>query len=174
MSVFVDTNVLVYARDSDHPAKQERAQAWLEHLWSSAEGRISAQVLNEYYVTVTRRLEARLSPVEARADIEDLLAWSPQPIDTDLVLLALEIGEAAQLSHWDALIVAAAQRSGCTHLLTEDLNDGQQIDTVAVINPVRARAAYSLSCTSERIARTVPFASAAACSTHPARLAPTL
>ena len=142
MSVFVDTNVLVYARDSDHPAKQERAQAWLEHLWSSAEGRISAQVLNEYYVTVTRRLEARLSPVEARADIEDLLAWSPQPIDTDrrlpwpgLVLLALEIGEAAQLSHWDALIVAAAQRSGCTHLLTEDLNDGQQIDTVAVINP---------------------------------------
>ncbi len=135
MSIFVDTNVLVYARDSDHPAKQERAQAWLEHLWSSAEGRISAQVLNEYYVTVTRRLEARLSPVEARADIEDLLAWSPQPIDTDLVLRALEIGEAAQLSHWDALIVAAAQRSGCTHLLTEDLNDGQQIDTVAVINP---------------------------------------
>ena len=113
MSVFVDTNVLVYARDPDHAQKQERALAWMGHLWASGEGRISAQVLNEYYVTVTRRLNPGLSHVEARADIDDLISWDPQPIDAALIQRAFEITEAAQLSHWDALIVAAARRARC-------------------------------------------------------------
>ena len=78
--------------------------------------------------------------MEGRADIEDLLAWSSQPMGTDLVLLALEIGEAAQLSHRDALIVAAAQRSGCAQLLTGDLDDGQQIDSIAIISPFTQQA----------------------------------
>ena len=135
MSIFVDTNVLVYARDPDHPGKQERALAWIGHMWASGEGRISAQVLNEYYVTVTRRLTPGLSHAEARADIEDLFTWDPQPVDGGLIQQALEIGQSSQLSHWDALIVAAAQRAGSSHLLTEDLNDGQRIGTVTVLNP---------------------------------------
>ncbi len=135
MSVFVDTNVLVYARDPDHVEKQEQALAWMGHLWASGEGRISAQVLNEYYVTVTRRLTPGLSHVEARADIEDLVSWNPQPIDAALIRQAFEIRESAQLSHWDALIVAAARRAGCEYLLTEDLSDGQRIDTVTVLSP---------------------------------------
>ena len=135
MSVFVDTNVLVYARDPDHAEKQERALAWMGHLWASGEGRISAQVLNEYYVTVTRGLSPGLSHVEARADIDDLISWDPQPVDAALIRQAFEITESAQLSHWDALIVAAARRARCTYLLTENLNDGQRIDTVTVISP---------------------------------------
>ncbi len=135
MSIFVDTNVLVYARDPDHPEKQERALAWVGHMWASGEGRISAQVLNEYYVTVTRRLTPGLPHAEARADIEDLVAWNPLPIDSALIRQAIEIGQSHQLSHWDALIVAAAHRAGSSHLLTEDLNDGQRIGTVTVMNP---------------------------------------
>ena len=135
MSVFVDTNVLVYARDAGHSDKQQRALAWMEYLWSSGQGRLSVQVLNEYYVTVTGRLRPGLPRAAARADIEDLLAWDPLPLDAMLLQQALEIEESARLSHWDALIVAAAQRSACTHLLTEDLNDGQRLDTVTVISP---------------------------------------
>ena len=112
MSVFVDTNVLVYARDVHDPEKCRKARTWMEHLWSSREGRLSAQVLNEYYVTVTGKLVPGLPPAEARADIERLLTWSPLPVDATLIEDALEIGEAGAFSHWDALIVAAAQRAG--------------------------------------------------------------
>ncbi len=135
MTIFVDTNVLVYARDTRDRGKQQQARTWVEHLWSSREGRLSTQVLNEYYVTVTRRLTPGLPPAEARADIERLLTWNPYPTDSTLVRDALEDGPAWQLSHWDALIVAAARRSGCAHLLTEDLSDGQRFDAVTVINP---------------------------------------
>ena len=135
MSEVVDTNVFVYARDTRDPGKQQQARAWIEHLWSSREGRLSAQVLNEYYVTVTGRLTPGLLPADARADIERLMAWNPQPIDANLIRDALEMGVSWQLSHWDALIVAAALRSGCTSLLTEDLNEGQHCDAVTVISP---------------------------------------
>ncbi len=135
MSIFVDTNVLVYARDTHDPDKQQQARAWMEHLWASREGRVSAQVLNEYYVTVTGRLAPGMSPDDARADIDRLITWNPLPINASLVSNALEIGGAAQISHWDALIVAAAQRAGCEFLLTEDLADGQRIDTLSVICP---------------------------------------
>ncbi|MYB41658.1 MAG: PIN domain-containing protein [Chloroflexi bacterium] len=135
MSVFVDTNVLVYARDPGHPEKQERSLEWLAHLWASGDGRVSTQVLNEYYATVTRRLAPGLPQARARADVEALFAWDPQPVDRAIVQRAFEIGEATRIPHWDALIVAAAHAAGCTHLLSEDLSDGQRIDAVTVISP---------------------------------------
>ena len=135
MSVFVDTNVLVYARDPGHPEKQERAMAWISHLWATRDGRVSTQVLNEYYVTVTRRLTPGLPPARARADVEALFAWDPQPVDSALVQRAFETGEAARISHRDALIVAAAHAAGCEYVLSEDLNDGQRIGAVTVISP---------------------------------------
>ena len=135
MSVFVDTNVLVYAHDSRDLVKQRQARAWINHLWSSRDGRVNAQVLNEYYVTVTRRLRPGLTPAEARSDIEHLTAWNPLPVDADLVLHALDIGRTASLSHWDALIVAGAHRAGCDLLLTEDLTDGQRLGSVTVVSP---------------------------------------
>ena len=135
MSTFVDTNVLVYARDTRDPAKQQQALAWMDHLWSFREGRLSAQVLNEYYVTVTRKLTPGLPSADARADVERLMAWDPLPLDANLIRDAFEIARTAQLSHWDALIVAAAQRAESTFLLTEDLNDGQRVGTVTIISP---------------------------------------
>ncbi len=139
MSVFVDTNVLVYARDLSVPAKQERAHEWMSALWASRLGRTSVQVLNEYYVTVTRKLAPGLAPSYARADVDDLRAWMPVPVGAGLLDSAFAAEDRFGLSYWDCLIVAAAQAAGCDHLLTEDLQDGQRLDTVTVVNPFAHR-----------------------------------
>ena len=133
--VFVDTNVLVYAADARDPAKKERAIAWMARLWESGTGRVSAPVLHEYYVTVTRKLTPPMSREQARADIADLQAWGPVPLDDDVRRQAWSIEDRYSLSWWDALIVAAAQTSRCVALLTEDLQHGQRFDTLDVIDP---------------------------------------
>jgi len=133
--VFVDTNVLVYARDLAEPVKQARAEAWLKRLWQEGAGRVSWQVLNEFYVTATRKLSPNLSPEEARADVEELAAWDPLPVDGRLVRAAWRLQDAFSLSWWDALIVAAAQVAGCPFLLSEDLAAGQDYGGVEVVNP---------------------------------------
>jgi len=78
---FVDTNVLVYARDASEPAKQPAAERWLRLLWATRSGRVSAQVLNEYYSVVTEKLRPGLGRNEARADVRNLMAWAPVPTD---------------------------------------------------------------------------------------------
>lgn len=137
MPIFVDTSVLVYARDAREPAKQERAAAWMEHLWSTGIGRLSVQVLAEFYVTVTRKLDPGMEPAVARADVEDLLAWGPVPLDGDLLLTAWSLEERFRLSFWDALIVAAARTARCEALLTEDLHHGATYDGVRILDPFR-------------------------------------
>jgi predicted nucleic acid-binding protein len=134
-AVFVDTNVLVYARDAGEPVKQPAAASWIERLWMEQSGRTSTQVLNEFYVTVTRKLRPGMAPEDAWADVHALLAWDPQPIDRELVLRVREVERRHRLSWWDAMIVAAAQLQGCTLLLTEDLQDGWHCDGVTVCNP---------------------------------------
>lgn len=135
MSTFVDTNVLVYARDDLEPEKQPVAQGWLEYLWDSGEGRTGIQVLNEYYVTVTRNVRQPMAEDDARADIADLAGWRPVGIDEDLVGTAWEIQDRFGLHFWDALVVAAARAAGCDTLLTEDLQHGQDLDGLRVVNP---------------------------------------
>ena len=116
--VFVDTNVLVYCRDASEPHRQPVAQAWVERLWRERRGRISTQVISEYYVTVTRKLTPGLSPDAARRELRLLLAWRPLSINTALIEEAWRIEERFRLSWWDAMIVAAARQSGCHWLLT--------------------------------------------------------
>ena len=135
MSIFVDTNVLVYTRDASEPVKQERAQVWMATLWESRTGRTSVQVLNEFYVTVTRKLSPAMSVAEARADVFDLGEWDPVVLTDALLHQAWAIEDRYGLSYWDSLIVAAAQVEGCHHLLTEDLQDGMRLDGVTVVNP---------------------------------------
>jgi predicted nucleic acid-binding protein len=135
--VFVDTNVLVYARDASDIGKQAIAAAWMEHLWTSAGGRLSVQVLQEYYVTVTRKLDPGLSAEEAREDVRDLAAWRPLGIDQPIVEAAWRMEDRYGLSFWDSLIVAAAQAAGCEALLTEDLQHGLDIDGLRVADPFR-------------------------------------
>lgn len=135
--VFVDTNVLLYARDASEPSRQPLAQRWLDRLWEERTGRLSHQVLHEYYVTVTRKLKPGLTPEEARADVRDLLAWRPARMDAPMLEDAWWLETRFALSHWDALIVAAARALGCRHLLTEDLQHGQDLDGIMVVSPFR-------------------------------------
>lgn len=133
--VFVDTNVLVYSRDSRVRAKQQRAHEWLGFLWETRRGRISRQVLQEYYVTVTRKLKPGLPPEEARADVRALFHWLG-PIDgASLMEISWDLQDRFSLSFWDALIVGAARHLDCRFLLTEDLSSGQDLDGLEVISP---------------------------------------
>lgn len=135
MPIFVDTNVLVYGRDSAEPDRQARAQQWIEHLWRTRGGRLSFQVLHEFYVTVTAELKPGLAADEARADVRDLLAWGPLPADAGTLEDAWYLGDRHSLSFWDSLIVASARLAGCDQLLTEDLSDGAVYGGVLATNP---------------------------------------
>lgn len=133
--VFVDTNILVYSRDSQDMAKQQRAHAWLAFLWETKRGRVSRQVLQEYYVTVTRKLKPGLPPPAARADVRGLFLWLA-PIDPQgLFESAWTLQDRFSLSFWDALVVGAAGSLGCEHLLSEDLPVGQDLGGVRIVNP---------------------------------------
>lgn len=140
-NVFVDTNVLVYARDADEHTKQPVAMDWLARLWRDRTGRTSVQVLSEYYVTVTRKLQPGLKLEHAWDDVLALGAWRPQAIDLPLIRRGREIERRHRLSWWDSLVVAAAQMQSCAVLLSEDLQDGAIFGGVSVRNPFRPVAA---------------------------------
>jgi len=142
-AVFVDTNVLVCARDMRDPAKQAAAEALLKELWIEQTGRTSVQVLSEYYVTVTRKLDPGLSPDDAWDDVTALFAWDPQPIDRELFARARQVEARYRLSWWDSMIVAAAQLQSCSLLVTEDLQHNLVCGTVVVRNPFVAGIAES-------------------------------
>ena len=133
--VFVDTNVLIYARDPGELSKQRRAQEWLAHLWRDGLGRTSMQVLSEFYVNVTRKLAVPVAPEHAWQEVTTFLAWRPQRIDDALMRRAWEIEQRHRLSWWDSMVVAAAQLQDCELLLTEDLQDGRVFGGVTVRSP---------------------------------------
>lgn len=136
-AIFVDTNVLLYARDASEPLKQPRALAWLEYLWRERLGRTSVQVLSEYYQNATRKLRPGLPPEDAWDDVRALMTWRPEPVDDELLRLGREIERRFQVSWWDSLVVAAAQRQGCVVLLTEDLQHGMRFGAVEVMSPFK-------------------------------------
>jgi predicted nucleic acid-binding protein len=153
--VFVDTNVIVYARDASEHTKQPRAAAWLEYLWRTQSGRTSVQVLSEYYVTVTRESGVGLPATEAWDDVKALSAWQPAAIDMSLLARTQEIAMRWQISWWDAQIVAAAEAQGCSLLLSEDFQDGGVYAGVTVRSPFtldvnEPRAAYSVAASVSR------------------------
>jgi predicted nucleic acid-binding protein len=135
VKVFVDTNILIYARDTAWPAKQARAADWMAALWEGRRGRLSIQVLQEYYVNVTRKLKPGLPAEEARKDVRDLMAWKPESTDAPLLEAAWDLTDRYEFSWWDAQIVAAAKRGGCGILLSEDLQDGLDVGGLRIVNP---------------------------------------
>ena len=137
--VFVDTNVLVYAVDRGEKVKQPLARAWLERLWLTGRGRVSVQVLQEYYVTVTRKLSPGIDPGRARAQVRRLLTWGPFAPDARAFDAAWKLEDHFAISWWDALIVAAAKAQGCDTLLSEDLSSETDYDGVTVVNPFDTR-----------------------------------
>ena len=131
----LDTNVLVYVRDASDPEKQRRAAEWMAALWEQRNGRLSTQVLQEYYVTLTRKLDPPRAREDARDDVASLSAWGPASPDQETFEIAGRVDDRFSLSWWDALIVAAALGAECSWLLSEDLPDGMEIFGVKVISP---------------------------------------
>jgi predicted nucleic acid-binding protein len=131
---FVDTNVWVYAVDRAEKVKQQRAQSVIEGL-DPASTVVSAQVLNEYYVTVTRKLAQPLSPADATVAVSAIAELDVVPVTSSLVLRGIARARTSDLSLWDALIVEAARVAACDVLLSEDLNPGQDLDGVRVRDP---------------------------------------
>jgi len=132
---FVDTNILIYAYDVDAGAKHATAADVLRRLWHNGYGVLSTQVLQEFYVNVTAKIPKPITPGEARAVISRYLAWPVEANTADAVIRASEIQERHHLSFWDALIIAAAVKAGALTLLSEDLNHGQVIEGVKIVNP---------------------------------------
>lgn len=132
---FLDANVLVYLFDADAPAKQARAR----ELLSAGPLVLSAQVLSEFYVTVTRKLGRPLDPARASRAVADLCAFPVRDLSASLVLAAVRRSQESGLSYWDALIVETALDAGARVLLTEDLQDGQVIGGLRVENPFLER-----------------------------------
>ena len=134
--VFVDTNILIYAHDRDAGEKRVRAAKALERLWDDQTGRVSVQVLQEFYVTVTQKLAT--GRASAREVIRTYTPWVQHPTTPETILRASEIAELSQLSFWDGLIVASAEQAGAAQLYTEHLNTGQTIVGVKIVNPLVA------------------------------------
>ena len=135
---FVDTNVLVYAHDASAGPKHLRAKQLLTELWTGGNGCLSVQVLQEFYVNVTRKVNRPLDAESARLRVEDLSYWlvhSPTAAD---VVEAIRLHQRAHLSFWDAMVLTSAHKLGCDVLWSEDLNEGQVLAGVRVRNPFSA------------------------------------
>lgn len=132
--VFVDTNILIYAYDRKGGEKHTRAARALERLWDEQAGRVSVQVLQEFYVTATQKLKAPCAG--AREIVQAYAPWVQYPTTPETILRASDLAESTRLSFWDALIVASAEEVGAARLYTEDLNAGQIIAGVRIVNPL--------------------------------------
>ncbi|MHB1244078.1 MAG: PIN domain-containing protein [Gaiellaceae bacterium] len=136
--VFVDSSVLVYAHDGHGGAKRERALELLDRLWVERTGCVSIQVLQEFFVTVTRKLPAPVDSGSARAAVEDFTRWTLHEPAAEDVVAAIELHEQARIAFWDAMIVHSASVLSCEVIYTEDLNAGQRYDGVLAVDPFAA------------------------------------
>ena len=132
---FVDTNVLVYAHDTTAGPKLERARTLVGDLWRSREGCLSVQVLQELFVTLTRRIATRLDSATAATVVGDYAKWTTHAPGGADVLAAIDLHERFRISFWDAMIVQSAAALGCDVLYSEDLNAGQSYGGVLVVDP---------------------------------------
>ena len=133
--VFVDSNVLIYAHDANAGVKQERAAERLRELWENGLGRLSTQVLQEFYVNVTQKIKRPLARSVAREVLRNYGLWVESAITPSTVVRASEISEARKLAFWDSMIFAAAEQDSVGEILSEDFNHGQVIAGVRVVNP---------------------------------------
>jgi predicted nucleic acid-binding protein len=136
---FVDSNVLAYAYDPGDPAKASRARACLRRLGDARNGAISAQVLGEFFVVVTRRLHPPLSAETAERVAMNLSrSWPVYDVTGAAVLEAMRAVQQYQFQYWDGLIWATAKLNGVPNVLTEDLPNGSLIEGVRFEDPFAA------------------------------------
>jgi predicted nucleic acid-binding protein len=132
---FVDTNVLVYAEDRDAGRKHEIARDLILQLWTDRAGVVSVQVLQELYVTLTRKVRKTLSAGKALEIVREYLTWRVVENTGSLLVEAVGVQQKAGLSFWDASIIAAGLAAGCDRLYSEDLNAGQRFGALEIVNP---------------------------------------
>jgi len=132
---FIDSNVAVYAYDTDEPEKQAVAQEILRRGIEEDNVLLSAQVLGEFFNVVTRKIKNPMSADEAQEAIHCMSAFRCVDMDLPMVDRAIDFHRQYQLSYWDAMIVAAAERGGCSGILSEDLNTGQKYSGILAVNP---------------------------------------
>ncbi len=134
-TAFLDTNVLLYCVDDRDPARRDQAREWLRACWTRRCGRISVQVLHEFYVAARKKFPNAISAGDARAEVRRYQHWRPWQIDHPTVETAWAIESRYGFTYRDALIVASAQQQGCRYVLSDDLRHGQQVDSVQILNP---------------------------------------
>lgn len=132
---FIDTNLLVYSVDPRDPQKYESAREWVRLLWDTGRGRISFQVLHEFYSVATRK--RGIDPAIARRYVRTLKQWNGSDRSFVVIERAWHWMDHAHISYWDALIVAAAEGAGCRWLLSEDMQHGRQFAALTVVDPFR-------------------------------------
>ncbi len=132
---FVDANVLVYAFDSSAAQKQRAAQELLKRLWDSGTGCVSIQVLQEFFVTITKKVPKPLPVDDAKARISEFAAWTVFAPTAEDIVAAIDLHTEAKIGFWDAMVVLAAAESECDVLWTEDLTHGQMLRGVRIQNP---------------------------------------
>jgi len=131
---FIDTNVLMYAHDVAAGAKHQIAETVLRELWSERAGVLSVQVLQEFYVNVTRKIPVPLSKEAARQVVSNYEIWCTETTSAEDPA-EFRIEDESRIGFWDALIVSSAAKSGATRLLSEDFNAGQRIAGIVIENP---------------------------------------
>jgi predicted nucleic acid-binding protein len=132
--IFVDTNILIYAHDVDAGAKHQVAKNVLRELWSQRSGVLSMQVLQEFYVNVTRKIASPLPKDVARLVVNSYSVWCIETTPAEITT-AFRIEDESRIGFWDALIVAAAVKCGALRILSEDLNAKQVVAGVRIENP---------------------------------------
>ncbi len=138
MRSFFDTNILVYLFDEDYPEKKAQAQALLEKETKNGRTLLSTKVLQEFFVTVTRKLEVPLSPEKAEEIVRQFVVFPLVEISGSHILKAIRKSINLKFSFWDALIIEAAISGGASILYTEDLQHGQIIDNLEILNPFQS------------------------------------
>jgi predicted nucleic acid-binding protein len=131
---FIDSNVLIYAHDLDAGRKRDVANAALRRLWDDRSGVLSLQVLQEFYVNVTRKIPKPLERPRARRVVDTYAAWCIETTPSDIAV-AFRIEDESRIGFWDALIVSSAVKSGAGRILSEDLRTGQRIGGILIENP---------------------------------------
>jgi predicted nucleic acid-binding protein len=133
---FLDTNIVAYADDLDAPGKQAVALDLLGRAYAESAGVISLQVLQEYFVTATRK--RGVAPADARRKVELLARLETVRLDGTDVLAAIDLQGLHGLSFWDALIIQAALLARCGILYSEDLQHGFRLGSLQIVNPFQA------------------------------------
>lgn len=132
---FCDTNILVYAYDRSAGAKRDVARRLAKSLWEKGEGVVSVQVLQELFVTLTKKVSLPVPVVQAREIVSDLLSWRVAEPTGEDVIEAIDMSARWRISFWDAMILAAARKTGASVVWSEDLKDGESYEGVVVRNP---------------------------------------